>query len=399
MKLSRYLLLALTGFSSTASLAQAPNGGVGLRYVPSAFTMPRGDLQLKITSQFHTASHHPRPGVSEDAQSHAVLTSLAYGFSPHLELEATAVLYNKFPSPDGLDPNRRRALPSDLFLRAKFGSFRMPFSRAAFGFQLASRIPLTKTRNLPQQFYTTARASWGVSGLLTFAREPLYPDDTVSWYILAGYWNHMDVGVRLAPAPIDPAIASARRPTQEVLYAVGLKIPHRKADFLMELRGNHFLQRPPRAAYSREDYLYLAPGLLYRILPLVMIELGAEVKLFAGPDRTSYPAVPQRPGLADYPAWRLHAALRFSLVPLNRFKVRPRDVALAKAKAEEEQRSREQTLSQTLEGKLSQILRERAKQKAELEMVKKLLPVAGDKEGSLAESPTEEKEKIAAKRP
>ncbi len=364
------LLAVILGFASLAAAQPNFNGGKGLTYVTSAWTLDPGYLTVTgFTRSFGKVGNFATGAVTIWDVSGRV--SLNYGLSRHFELVVAPQVYQ--------DTNRGGSgvnLPSDLFVQVKVGSFSSPGSSLAYGALLSTRFPLGKTQNIPFEPYTTQKFSWGVGGMMTYSRDPLYPEEGTSVHVNLGYWNHNDVGAELAaggPPQTKPGTMS-----QEILYGVGVRVPKDVFDISAELYGNVFIQTPPTAAYSRENYLYFTPSVTYKPIRWFAFNFGVDIRLLEGEDTTDYTYVSRTlPGSQpNYGSWRVNLGAKFTLLPTSVYKTDERDILMQKAETRRElfeQIIKEQRETEAAESELERIKAERIRAEKELERLRRIL--------------------------
>lgn len=369
------------------------NGGRGLTYVQSAWTLHPGYLTLRaLTRSFGKVGNFPLPNGSTNAITIWDVTgrfSINYGLSKHFEVALSPVIYGDTNSGgDGIN------IPDDLYLSLKVGSFSTPGSSLSYGFVINTRFPTAEDHNLPFEPYTTDHVAWGLTSLVSFSKDPLYPEDATNFHFNLGYWNHNDVGAQLTNKN-----APGTKPTtmsQELIFGAGVKFPSDKFDFSVELYGSAFLQRPPKAAYSREDYLYLTPAITYKPITWFNLYFGADFRLTKSNDLTDYTLVSRTlpNSQPNYPAWRVNFGTSFTLLPTTVYRENPRDVLMQKAQTRRElfeQIIKERKATESAEAELERIKAERRRAEQELERLRQILE--GELQKSQQEEPQKEEEK------
>ncbi|MFQ5708576.1 MAG: hypothetical protein ACE5HO_14060 [bacterium] len=346
------------------------NGGRGLTYVQSAWTLQPGFLTVNaLTRSYGKVGNFTQGAVTVwDVTGRF---SVNYGLGKHLELAISPTIYG--------DTNRGSDdvnAPDDLYIGLKIGSFASTGSSVAYGLTLNTRFPSGQVHNVAFEPYSSDHVAWGLTGLVTYSKDPLYPEDATNIHLNLGYWNHNDVG-----AGIDAgggSSAEAKSMSQEFLYGVGIKVPTEKFDFSVELVGNAFLQRPPAAAYSREDYAYLSPTISYKPYRWFSINFGADFRITDSSDKTNYAFVSRTlPGSQpNYPGWRAKFGTKITLLPSSVYRVNERDILMQKAETRRElfeQIIKEQRQTESAEAELERIKDERRRAEKELERLRKIL--------------------------
>lgn len=385
MKQAKYLLVLLVGIAllaPTVLTAQINfNGGRGLTYVQSAWSLDQGYLTLTSQSRIF--------GKSKTTSLNAFTVwdisgrfQVNYGLNKNVEVSISPTLYQD----TNAGPNKVNSFDA-LFLSAKYGSITSPGSSTAFGVQVKARLPLGDNHNLPFEAYASDKVAFGLTGLFSYSRDPLYPEGATNFHANLTYWNHNDVGVELVSG--NPATA-ATSASQEILYGFGVKVPNEKFEFSAELYGNAFLKSPPAAAYSRESYMYLSPGISYTALSWLSVNFGADLRLFEGSDKTLY--APAAGGISptfansqpNYSSWRLNFGTKFNLRSTRSYRMDERELLMQKAQSRRqlfEQIIKEQKDTEAAQVQLERIKEERIRAEKELERLRRILE-GETKEGS-----------------
>ncbi len=353
--------------------ANGLTGGRGLTYVKSAWNLKPGYLTLFARSQVwgKVVTRNLQNATSSigvwDIQG---ALSLSYGFSDHVEFSIAPVVYQ-----DTQRGEKKYMAPGDLFLGLKFGSYNIKGSSLTWGVSLNSRFPTGKEANIQFEPYSAGTVEWGFMGMLSYSRDPLYPDESVNVDFNLGYVNHNDVGEKLSGRDNDPYGVPSM--TQEFLYGVGVKIPSNGFSFSVELFGNTFIQKPPKqTAYSVEDYLFLTPTISYQAYRWLNLRVGADFRLTSDKDETTYEYISQTKDVPNYPGWRLNFGVNILLLPTSVYKTSEKDVLIKKAESRRElfeQIIREQRETESAEEELQRIKAERRKAERELERLRKIL--------------------------
>lgn len=341
------------------------NGGNGLTYVKSAWNLKPGYLTLYGRTRFFgkvSTQTQPTAATYWDVQG---ALSFNYGITDHIELAIAPVMYQ--------DTHRGRTgynIPDDLFLGLKLGSYNLKGTSLTYAISLDTRFPTAKYHNLPFEPYSAGTIEWGFTGMLTYARDPLYPDDNLNIHANFGYINHNDVGKKLLPR----SNVSVTNMSQQFIYGIGMKIPSSEFDFSIELYGNKFLQRPPQTAYSLEDYLYLSPGISYHAYRWMTLSFSTDLRITEDINNSLVP--PPAPDLPNYPSWRINLGLSLTLLPTSVYRLSDKDILIRKAESRRElfeQIIKEQRETESAEEELERIKEERRKAERELERLRRIL--------------------------
>ena len=354
------------------------NGGRGLTYVKSAWNLKPGYLTFYGRSQVFgkVAKNQERSIAVWDIQG---AVSLNYGINDHIELAVSPIMYQ-----DTQKGDKKYMMPGDLFLGLKFGSYNINRSSLTWGVSLDTRFPTGEDYNIAFEPYSAGTVSWGFTGMLSYSKDPLYPDENLNIDFNLGYMNHNDVGEKLSGNPNDSYSVTSM--TQELRYGLGIKIPTPSFDFSIEMYGNSFIQKPPKeTAFSVENYLYMTPGINYRAFRWLTLKVGADLRLSSNTEKFIGDYSKQLP---NYPSWRVNFGFNVLLLPTSVYKVNDKDILIRKAENRRElfeQIINEQRETESAEEELDRIKAERRKAERELERLRRILE--GDQKKKTKEPP------------
>ena len=336
----------------------------------SAWNLKSGFLTLSGRSQVFGK-------VAENAQNSVAIwdiqgaLSLNYGITDHIELALSPIMYQ-----DTQVGKKKYMVPGDLFLGLKFGSYNINRSSLTWGLSFDTRFPTGEEFNVAFEPYSAGTVTWGFTGMLSYSKDPLYPDENLNVDFNLGYMNYNDVGEKLIGKPSDPYSVTSM--TQELLYGFGIKIPTPGFDFSVEMHGNSFIQKPPKeTAYSVENYLYLTPGINYKAFRWLTLKVGADLRLSSNTEKFIGNYSKQLP---NFPSWRVNFGFNVLLLPTSVFKISDKDILIRKAESRRElfeQIINEQRETESAEEELDKIKAERRKAERELERLRRMLE--GDK--------------------
>jgi hypothetical protein len=350
--------------------AQLPfHGGRGPTFVRSAWNLEPGYFTLYAHTRFYGKVVNTVPISGGGTQAIAYWNvqggaALNYGISRHFEASLVPMIYQ--------DTNRSGNafnIIDDIFLRLKIASLGQRGAAMSYGIELGTRFPTGKIHNIPFEPYSAGKFSFGATGIMSFARDPLYPEDGFSAHFNLGYWNHNDVGqvLSLAPVPVT-------KMTQEVLYGAAVILPSEKFNFRFELFGNAFLNAPPATAFSRTAVAYITPGVSYKPYRWMNLDASSDIRLTSQP---SLSVVPSRVfTLPTYSAWRVSLGMKITLLPTSLYSMSERDLLMRKAESRRElfeQIIKEQRETESAEAELERIKEERRKAERELERLRRIL--------------------------
>jgi hypothetical protein len=385
MKLSLLILYILV-LAADPLQANGLNGSRGLMHVTSAWNLKPGYLTMYNHTRFFG-----KVGVSEALAARTATTywdvqgslSFNYGINDHLELALSPVMYQ-----DNHKSGKGYNFPDDLFLRLKVGSYGAQGSAISYGALINLRFPTGDKHNLFFEPYSAGTFEWGVTGLFSYSKDPLYPEDALNVHLNWGYLNHNDVGQKFTSSTNDTTEVLSM--SQEMLYGIGLKFPSSQFDFSLEFYGNVFLKKPPQTAFSIENYLFMTPGITYKAYRWLAVEVASDILLTSSDnDETNYSLVSKPSDMPNYPTWRINLGLRLTLLPTTAYKVSEKDVLMRKAQNRRElfeQIIKEQRETESAEEELERIKNERRKAERELERLRRIL------EGEAQKSKTKESE-------
>lgn len=374
MKLSKALgggfLLVMLLFSVIPfAYSSMSIGGNGLSNVKSAWNLKPGYLTLYGRSRFFgkVASNVASAVTFWDVQG---ALSFNYGISEHIEVAISPVMYQ-----DNHKGGPGYNFPDDLFLGLKMGSHKVKGTSLTWAIRLDSRFPTAKYHNVPFEPYSAGAVEWGFTGMMTYSKDPLYPEDAVNVHLNLSYLNHNDVGKKLTNSVKDNVSVTSM--TQQFFYGLGLNIPTTDFDFSVELFGNKFIQKPPNAtAYSVEEYLYLTPGVSYKAYRWMTLNFFTDLRLTADKDETLYLNSTQFPDMPNYPSWRINLGVSLLLLPTSVYRLSDKDILMKKAESRRElfeQIIKEQRETESAEEELERIKEERRKAERELERLRRIL--------------------------
>ncbi|OQX87383.1 hypothetical protein B6D60_03985 [candidate division KSB1 bacterium 4484_87] len=353
--------------------ANGLTGGRGLTYVKSAWNLKPGYLTMLARSQVWgkvVSKNLPTTTSSIGVWDIQGALSFSYGFSNHIEMSIAPIVYQ-----DTQRGEKKYMAPGDLYLGLKFGSYNIKGTSLTWGVSVNSRFPTGKEANIQFEPYSAGTVEWGFLGMLSYSRDPLYPEESLNVDFNLGYINHNDVGEKLSGNENDPYGVPSM--TQEFLFGAGVKIPANGFDFSLELFGNSFIQKPPKeTAYSVENYLFLTPTISYQAYRWLNLRVGADFRLTSDKDETTYQFISHSDDLPNYPGWRLNFGMNLLLLPVSAYKTSDKDVLIKKAESRRElfeQIIREQKETESAEEELQRIKEERRKAERELERLRKIL--------------------------
>ncbi len=368
------ILIVLVVFVNGVQAASVANGGFGLPHVRAAWVLDKGHLTANAYTRFwgRTAPQSYAPfGTPGDRAVWDLHTAfmLNLGVGAQIELELSPVLYQSDQSEKGqslhdIQAGATVALPS------------WPTPAVQWGARFTFTIPQGKRHNLLFEEYSASAYAFSCAGLLSYAFDPVFPQEAPSLHFNAGYHLYNDIGEVLTGDYFDPNSQVIRR-SQWLGYSLGLLLPGERFDWGAECYGMHWLQQPPKAAEGREDHLYGGLFLTYKPLHWLRFRLGGEIRLSEDSDET-VPSLADR-GLGEFPNyndWRLQLGVQMNVLPLHLLRTTTRELFIRRA--DERRELFEQIIddgsrSPATASELERIRAERTRAEKELERLQKIL--------------------------
>lgn len=313
--MKKHLLLLLFLLLLPPGLSAGEAVRLPLQQIRPAYVVPRGQLYLQLPVRFffqdqiqELAPHLVTGETYWDIQNSL---SLTYGLRDHIDLSLQQVIYQ-----DNHKPGRGYNLPDDLFLRARFAGYGAAGSPLRWGGQIELRLPLAEYHNLPLEPYAAGRASLGLTLLLSHLGDLDHPGAGRTLSANLGFYFHDDHGLVLTTAPEDTLTSTYN--SSEFLFGCTMNQRWGRFDLFAELSGRAFMRRPAATAYTRENFVYLSPGLSYTLPSTVQVHFAADLRLTGDVDKTGYlHGSGERPwnALPNVPQWRITTGLTLPLIP------------------------------------------------------------------------------------
>lgn len=271
-----------------------------LKNVQSAILPP--EAHVLFISQFHASRLEIVNDQSEPVQIDDNQFNVGVCYSPYRALEfgvKTALLKSNHRTDEHWDS------PSHVDVWATWGTRPLCDSSYYMAFGFSSRLPLEIHSNNPLQYYSAQRVNFGLRGLATWIvrRSPCY---NLQVDFNSQFLDHNDKGLDLASEQ-----NTIQKSTKEFIYGLSVQNNFKTMSYFVELYGRHFLRRPPVSVYTREDCLYLIPGMFIRPTLWLCLNMSVNILLKGNEDRTDYNSQTDRlwelaPNL---PKWRIQAGL------------------------------------------------------------------------------------------
>jgi hypothetical protein len=252
----------------------------------------------------------------------------------------------------------------------------------------SARLPLAKQHNIILEPYSAGSVELGVLGLFSYSKDVLIPENAFNLHLNLGLWHYNDTGKFLIKdtgrLPIDTAADTfaVLSPTRALLWGAGFAIPTHEFDFTFEIFGRTFMVRPPVTAYSREDFAYITPGVIYHAAYWASLNVNMDVRISSDRELTHF--IPRlnnqiNPSLPSFPNWRVRFGAKFAL---NQPPPPPGQKPLfassngrltTQHKTLEKQLTEERRKTETAEEELSKIRDDRKRMEAMLARLRSLL--------------------------
>ena len=310
--LSVIVLYGIFGASTSFGITFGSNG----LHVQTAYTIPKGSMYAggHSSAYFKDEVHNTSDGVSSAVTYWNVQgrVGLFYGFTPNVEFSGSQIFYQD-TNTGGVAYN----IPDDLWLRAKFGSIGQKKSSVRLGAQLDLRLPTGEVDNIPLEPYSSSRIGLGVMGLFSIISDPLFPSTGVNINANLGFFNHNDAGLALTGNSKDSI--TSEKSTKEVLYGASFSRMLQEFGFFAELYGNYFIEAPPVTAYTRENSLYLTPGIIHKPNSWLSLKVALDILLVGDDDKTAYygesGSLLRKPWqkVPNLPSWRINVGATITL--------------------------------------------------------------------------------------
>lgn len=229
-------------------------------------------------------------------------------------------------------------VPDELFMNMRFIPFEFAKNKINAGFMLTARFQGDGFYNTPLRLYSGGNTEAGLALIASYFSRPDFIESGVSAHLNLQYWNHLDNGAyvgfmdedslrRTLPngnSLADTAVVTAN--SSSMRFALGGSYPIDVAGKFLyitgDIYGQFFLQKPPAAAYSRQNYAYAALGLKYQLLDWMGVHMGGEFQVLKGTDKTAGDLGSNLLGIedltisgSDYPPWRIFGGLTFPMMP------------------------------------------------------------------------------------
>ncbi len=363
-----YILILIFCFPLWSG-AQSIDYGPGLFHVNPAWTIKKQSFYLGSHSRAFFKDEIQSVNGGEEKQGITYWDiqggmGLYYGLSSKFQLGFSQILYQ-----DTHENGSGYSMPGNIFFQAKLGRLSPSNSNWMSGLQLDVRLPLGNYTNIPLEPYTVDRIGIGLKGLFSIVSEPMFPEYGVNIHGNIGVFSHNDLGMVLTN--VDDDTITVDETSQELIYGLAFSTSMQEFSLFAELYGRTFLTRPPVSAYSRENSIYISPGISYAPNPWMKLKVALDIRILGGDDETlyggkggSYAQLPWE-HVPNYPSWRINMGTVITLNPTKSVEQRKEYLNVQKERALEAVSGQE-----TIYDRLTDDRREAENVEAELERIR-----------------------------
>ena len=330
------VLSAVTILFLLTSLLLAQNPGItgsyGFFHSYEGRVLNKGHFNIYTNFNFYSTKGEylgtPPPDFkAENWWLRAANLAFSVGIIKHLDVTAALRLYQDTHYPNDYN------LPDDIFLTIKAGSFNFVGRRFSGALQGTIRIPTGEVHNYSHVEYASGALEFGFLGAMSYFADPYFPDRDFNLHYNVGLWFHNEKGQDITIPDQDPRKASVS--SSKLIMALAAEQPLGLFDLRLELFGHIYLAKPDPFIYSAEDLAAITPGIRYKPLDWLSLDLGIDLRLSPG-DRQRTSGVPNASDTLDipisYPPWKVHAGLVFYILPAGKSKSYQLDIANPEAR-------------------------------------------------------------------
>lgn len=313
----------------------------GSFYAFSAKTLPFPSFYLFQNTHFFTGSG-VRPSGSGTVKDFGTQMGMQIGVNSTFDIifsgnfVQTSNLASGIPSNKIVTFFKSVDIPDELFINLRLVPYSFAQNKINLGFMLTGRFQGSGFYNTPLRPYSGGHTEAGIALITSYFARPDFIESGLALHLNLQYWNHLDNGayvgfldektLRNTPPTgnsfADTAVATAN--TSGLHFALGGSYPIDLAGKFLSITGDvygqFFLQKPPPAAYSRQNFAYLALGVQYQWFDWMGVHLGGEFQVLKGTDKTvgnnNLLGIDDLTvSKSDYPTWRIFSGLTFPLMP------------------------------------------------------------------------------------
>lgn len=368
-------------------LLGATNGSKSLWHVQMAKTLNPGRLELRTDMNFYSKVgdllNQSSPGKAVnwwDVQGNALLT---YGIIS--KLDATLLLRTY----QDLNVYEEYNAPDDLILDIKTAGYTIINPNFNFGALLSLRFPTGKVRNYAFEEYASPSISPEFSIIFSYFKDPYLPERDLSLHLNLAYKNYFDSGKNIIEQGNTVYVSGDHDEdggnSSSFKYGMGLVYPTDLFDLSLELSGLMFINKPDSAVFSRENFLYITPGVRIKPFAWLNFKLGFDFRLSSDEDNSIVGAGAANPGvdLPNYVKWKAYMGMDVTLMPLvtyTKSKVEVEREELGRRVEFFEEIIKERQKAEKIEEELQRLRQQREAAEQELEELRQLLEETGPTE-------------------
>lgn len=260
-------------------------GSKSLLHVQTASTLDPGRLDFRSNVRFYTkvgdflGSSKPANFQAVnywDVQGNALLT---VGIVKHFDATVMVRGYQ-----DTHQSNENNT-PDDIFVDLKAGNLTLKDTRFNFGGIFSMRFPSGDKHNYPFEAYTAGATEFGFMGIFSYYNDPFLPDRDFSLHVNAGWYYHNDAGKVLFQTPTKTFKAGNN--ASEFQYGLAFSYPTELFNLNLEWWGIAFINKPDSMAFSRENFSYITPSIVFKPRNWIDFNLGVDIRVSTDTDQSA----------------------------------------------------------------------------------------------------------------
>ncbi len=375
--LHKVMLLLLTPilvFGST-------NGSKSLWHTQMGRTLSPGRLELRTDMNFYTkvgdylGQDKPEDFVTVnywDVQGNALLT---YGVMEHLDASLLVRTYQ-----DVHHGEDEANIPGDIFLDIKTGGWELRSPKFNFATLLSLRFPTGNVHNYPFEPYASPAITTGFNMVFSYYNDPYLADRDISAHVNVGYELYNEAGKVIYETSSTKFYADGN--SAALTYAAGLVFPTTLFDLTLEMHGLAFTSQPDSMVYSRENFVYLTPGIKVKPFAWMAFKMGFDFRLSSDTEESAdiLPAPNQNLDLPNYTKWKFRMGVDFTIMPVVSFTKSRTEIEredLGRKVEFFEEIIQERQKAEKVEDELKRLRSQREEAEKELEELRQLLEETG----------------------
>ena len=267
-------------------------GGRGLFYTQSALVNSPGMLSMNMFTRNYYKFISDGANISNGTAALAV----NFGIKRHFEIALSQIMYQDLVIPKGSAGDLKYSqYPDDTFGIVKFGGFwfKVWNKPVFYGALLSFRYRIGNYDNVYLEPYSNYAISGRMDFLCSYYIDPSHPQETSSFHLNAGYINYNDY-------------ASLIESSQSMPFSLGYSNANLKREYSCELHGMYFLKRPIDITFSREHFIYIAPGFKYKLFKGLSIGAALDILVYTEDELTRGHSQLAALNYPKYAEWRLN---------------------------------------------------------------------------------------------